>query len=138
MNGHSKVMEYYRTHGETAEVSYPLGSAMWCRLEPFGREGMKLMGFRLPIKRLLPKDWTCEVRAVHYSELWLRYYAAMRHYECHGCTVLASDWANHMSDQINPLVRDLELDLELLSAHGLMASKLKIKRKKPKVVEYAY
>lgn len=63
----------------------------------------------------LPKNWRVKIMGQRYTELWIRRYASLRHFE--RCTVLCSDYANHMTERDLPLVRDLDLDRKLLVAH---------------------
>lgn len=67
-------------------------------------------------KRVMGKRWRAEVGGIRYSEMWLRRYVQVR--QIASCTVIASDWANRMTEDNKPIVRDLQTDLELLLAHA--------------------
>lgn len=69
-----------------------------------------------PPSRKMGRRWKIKVGGIYYSEMWLRYYAQVRHIQ--RCTVMAADWANRMTNKRLPIVRDLDTDLELLLAHA--------------------
>lgn len=83
---------------------------------------MAMNGCPQPVQRL-GKRWRIRVGGLAYPEMWLRHYALFR--QMHGCTVMASDWANRMTDLNKPIVRDPDFDLELLLAHARMQQRTK-------------
>lgn len=69
-----------------------------------------------PLKPQLKKSWSTLINGRQYPELWIRYYAILRH--CEECMVLCSDYANHATESELPIVRNRKLDLKLLLAHA--------------------
>lgn len=91
------------------------------RIKEYVEHRVKL-GWVIQPKQALGKSWRCKVSGIWYSEMWLRYYNQFRH--LHSCTVMCSDYANRMTGVRKPIVRDLELDLELHLAHAKLQHKV--------------
>ena len=99
---------------------YPSDGCPWQTLKYYANE---VLGISPKLKRCLPERWRIKVEGKSYTEMWLRNYVLLRHQ--HGCTVLASQYANHRVDPGHrvTLVRDLKLDQKLLVAHAKMLKK---------------
>lgn len=93
------------------------GSVDWYALRHFAEQRMRL--HRLTLDPQLPEDWSMKVGGHEYPEMWLRYYAMMRHF--HACMVMASDYANKATKVKRPIVRSYKRDLQLIDAHTRMA-----------------
>ena len=110
--------------GETDDDSIP-----WYRLRAFASRKVRANKLARPVRTRKP-SWRARIEGHGlYSEMWLRYYARMRHF--HSCFTMASDYANHMTRSRRPLVRTKDLDLKLLCAHAeLVKGEINIKQTK--------
>lgn len=109
---------------DTPEGSLPMGLMV-----SYVRNVFKIhLNIPLPLKPYFGKDWRVTISGNSYPELWIRYYAHLRHVQ--KCTVIASDYANRITDSSLPIVRSLKLDLAILLEHARLLQQAKKKVRK--------
>lgn len=107
------------------------GSMLWSDLWAWGRNVfLTQLRQKLPLRRQLKPSWRTRIDGNFYPELWVRYYALLRHYA--RCMACCSDYANRATQQELPIVRDRELDLKLLLAHAQIQHWVRARRKQTK------
>lgn len=106
------------------------GSMYWRDLSAWGRETFRQLRQKFPLRRQLKPSWRTRIDGNLYPELWVRYYALLRHHA--PCMAYCSDCANRVTQQELPIVRDSKLDLKLLLAHAQIQHWVRARKKQTK------